>query len=348
MEFGLFLEFSCHDGLTQQDVFAESFALVDEAEQLGVDSVWLAEYHFLPQRSVLSAPITVATAIAARTQRMRIGLAVHVLPLRNPVRIAEEIATLDHISQGRLDFGVGRSTFPFIYEGFGMSFAESRGRFRECLEVILKGWTMEQFSFEGEYYHYQNVCVVPKPFQSPHPPVSVGLTSAETFAIVGQMGYPVLINPSRAFTLSELAPYIQQYRQARKAAGHDGESEVGLRVPVYLAETAERAYEEPRASTTEAMQRLVNIVGSSASGTGVTDDRSAQAERVRSMTYDDWLREKVIYGTPEAVVDRLCQLQEDLGLTRIIYEINYGCQIPYQLQINCLRLLTEKVIPQFK
>ena len=219
MKFGLFHEFPCHGDFSQREVFAESFELVDEAERLGADGVWLAEYHFLPQRSVLSSPVTVATAIAARTKRMRIGLAVQVLPLGNPVRMAEEIATLDHISQGRLDFGIGRSTFAFIYEGFGMDFSESRGRFDECLEIILKGWTEEQFSYEGDFYKFENSCVVPKPYQQPHPPISVGVTSAETFPMVGRMGYPILINPSRVFSLAELKGYIGEYQKARRDAG---------------------------------------------------------------------------------------------------------------------------------
>ena len=99
MEFGLFMEFVGLDDTTDQQAFKQGFALVDEAERMGVDSVWLAEYHLIPF-SVLSAPITVATAIAARTERMRIGFGVVLLPLGNPIRIAEEIATLDHISQG--------------------------------------------------------------------------------------------------------------------------------------------------------------------------------------------------------------------------------------------------------
>ena len=110
MEFGLFLEFPALEDVTDQEAFTEGFALVDEAERMGVDSLWLAEYHFSPF-SVLSAPVTVATAIAARTKRARIGFGVLLLPLSNPVRIAEEAATLDHISQGRLDFGIGRGTF---------------------------------------------------------------------------------------------------------------------------------------------------------------------------------------------------------------------------------------------
>ncbi len=346
MEFGLFVEFPCHHGVSQAQVFKESFALVDAAESMGVDMVWLAEYHFNPARSVLSAPITVASAIAARTKRTRIGLAVHVLPLRNPVRVAEEVATLDHISQGRLDFGIGRSAFPSVYQGYGMDYNESRGRFTECLEVLLRAWTMERFSFEGEYYRYQDVCVVPKPLQSPHPPIRVGVTSAETFAIGGRLGYPILVNPSRAFTLLGLAPYIQEYRRARREAGHEGEGEVGLRVPVYVAETAQRAYEEPRESTTYQMQRLVDVVTASAAQSGIADDRQAQAEQLKAISYDDWLRDKVVYGTPEVVVERLGQLREELGLNQIIYEVNFGCRIPHQLQVNCIRLLTERVIPQ--
>ena len=345
MKFGLFHEFPCHGDFSQREVFAESFELVDEAERLGADGVWLAEYHFLPQRSVLSSPVTVATAIAARTRRMRIGLAVQVLPLANPVRMAEEIATLDHISQGRLDFGIGRSTFAFIYEGFGLDFSESRGRFDECLEIILKGWTEEQFSYEGDFYKFENSCVVPKPYQQPHPPISVGVTSAETFPMVGRMGYPILINPSRVFSLAELKDYIAEYRRARRDAGHPGEGRVGLRVPVYLAETAAAAYEEPRASTEEAMGRLGEIIASTASGVGVTDDRLAQADRIRAMDYDDWLRDKVVYGTPEAAVERFQELREDLGLTEIIYEVNFGCQIPHNRQVNTIRLLSERVAP---
>ncbi len=350
MKFGMFKEFPCHEGVTQEQVFEESFALVNSAEDMGVEEVWLAEYHFLPARSVLSSPITVASAIAALTKRIKIGLAVYVLPLSHPVRIAEEVATVDHISRGRVDFGIGRSTFPFIYDGFGVSFGESRERFQECLDIILKAWTMERFSHEGKYYQLQDVCVAPKPYQKPHPRISIGITSAETFQMVGRMGYPVLINPSRVFTLSELGPYIQQYRHAWYEAGHQGRPEVGLRVPVYVAKTAERAYSEPQKSTTYAMGRIADIVGSSAAQAGISaaDDRRAQAQRLASMTYDDWLRDKVVYGTPEAVVERLGQLKENLGLTEIIYEVNYGTLIPYELQLNCMRLITERVVPEFK
>ncbi len=347
MDFGMFLEFPRQEGMTERAAFQESFALVDEAEALGVGSVWLAEYHFNPGR-VLPSPVTVAAAIAGRTEKMRIGLGVYLLPLGHPVRIAEEVATLDHISQGRLEFGIGRGTFPNVHEGFSAPFAESRGRFQEALDIILQAWTSERFSYQGEYYTCRDLCVVPKPFQTPHPPIHVGITSAETFPIVGRMGYSILINPSRVFALSELRPAIGEYQRARRAAGHAGEGEVGLRVPVYLAETAQAAYDEPMESTMFAVTRLGDRVAVSASNQGTTGDWQAEADHILRMSYDDWLRDKVVYGTPEMVTDRLRQLQEELGLSRIIYEINYGNQIPLERQLRSLRLLTEQVIPQLQ
>ena len=347
MEFGLFVEFPYAGGLSDQEAFAQSFALVDEAENLGVDAVWLPEYHFSPV-SVLSSPIAVAAAIAARTQKVRIGMGVLCLPLGNPLRFAEDGATLDHISQGRLDFGIGRGTFPDHHDAFNSPYLESRGRFEEYLEVIIKAWTMDEFSFDGEHYHCDTLRVTPKPFQKPHPPISIGATSAETFPIVGRMGYPIIVNPSRAFALRDLAPYMAEYRQAWREAGHEGDGSIGLRVPVYVAETEEEAYHEPMESTASSIVRLGERVAGSASRAGTSGNWREQAAQIMSMTYDDWLRDKVLYGTPESVAERLQGLIEELGLSQIIYEINFGRRIPYEHQLKCLRLLTERVLVHFK
>ena len=125
MEFGIFTDFHIRKGMTYEDAFDESFAEVDAAEKLGIDCIWLAEHHFQPNDSVLASPLVVASAIATRTSRMRIGLGVQVLPLANPLRVAEEAATVDHISKGRLDFGVGRSGADQVLSGI------QRGLFRK-------------------------------------------------------------------------------------------------------------------------------------------------------------------------------------------------------------------------
>ncbi len=345
MNVGLFLEFPRRENGTYQEAFQEGFALVDEAESLGVQSVWLAEYHFNAGR-VLSAPITIASALAARTQNIRIGLAVHILPLGNPVRIAEEIATLDHISEGRIEFGVGRGTFPNVHEGYGVPFIESRGRFDESLEIITRAWTTESFSFTGEYYQCQDLDIEPKPFQDPFPSIRVGVTSAESFPIVGRMGFPIFVNPSRVFTLDDLAGPIQEYRQAWQKAGHEGEGEVGVRVPIYVAATAEAAYADPQQSAMFSMHRLGNRVGSYATYGGTTGDWAAESERILGMSYDDWLRDKVVYGTPETVTERLQQLKQLLGLDQLIFEINYGNQLSHDQQLSSLRMFNKEVLPQ--
>ena len=344
MELGLFLEFPVREGSSENEAFKESFALVDQAEELGVHSVWMAEYHFNPGR-VLASPVTILSAIAARTRHIRLGTAVLLLPLANPVRVAEEIATLDQISDGRVEFGIGRGTFPNVHEGFGVPFEESRGRFEEGMEIIFKAWTTDTFSFEGEYYNLPEMSVNPKPFQSPHPPIRVGVTSAESFPILGRMGYNILINPSRVFNLPELKPSIREYREAWKAAGHEGEGKVGLRIPVYLSHDAQKAHEEPMDSALFSMGRLSDRVGSYAGRLGTLGDWGAQAERVRQMTYDDWVRDKVAYGTPEAVTEKLNSLGEELGLDQVMFEINFGNQIPLKNQANSLRLMMEEVAP---
>ncbi|HKM70177.1 MAG TPA: LLM class flavin-dependent oxidoreductase, partial [Stellaceae bacterium] len=134
MEFGMFHEFPSLPGRTEAEAFDEALAQVDAAEALGLDVMWLAELHFEPRRSVLSAPLSIASAIAARTRRIKIGIAVQVLPLCHPLRLAEEAATVDQLSHGRLIFGVGRSGVAQTYEAYGVSYAESRDRFREILD----------------------------------------------------------------------------------------------------------------------------------------------------------------------------------------------------------------------
>src|SRR5205823_89388 len=102
----------------------------------------------------------------------------------------EEVATLDQLSDGRLDFGIGRSGFQTAYAGYGIPYEDSRGRFQECLDILLAAWSEDMFSYEGKYYSFSNVCVVPKPRQKPHPPLRIAATTSETFPLMGQAGYP--------------------------------------------------------------------------------------------------------------------------------------------------------------
>src|SRR5271169_1470148 len=170
-EFGMFHEFQRTAGVTDEEAFATSFDEIDAAERWGLDAMWLAEIHVNPDRSVCSAPLTLAAAIAARTKRMKVGTGVQVLPLCHPLRLAEEAATVDQISRGRLIFGAGRSGLPRTYEDYGISYAESRDRFTEVLDIIEQAWSQPAVCYDGRYYSFHNIAVTPKPYQQPCPPI---------------------------------------------------------------------------------------------------------------------------------------------------------------------------------
>src|SRR5713101_5865054 len=136
MEFGMFHEFQCPPGASAAEAFAQSFEQVDAAERWGLDAMWLAELHFAPERSVLASPLILAAAIAQRTSRMKIGTAVQVLPLCHPLRLAEEAATVDQVSKGRLIFGIGRSGVVGTYDAYQVPYVESRERFTEIFDIV--------------------------------------------------------------------------------------------------------------------------------------------------------------------------------------------------------------------
>jgi alkanesulfonate monooxygenase SsuD/methylene tetrahydromethanopterin reductase-like flavin-dependent oxidoreductase (luciferase family) len=349
MEFGMFHEFQRRPGQTEAQAFTESFEQVDQAEAAGLDVMWLAELHTAPERSVLAAPLNIASAIATRTRRMKIGIAVQVLPLCHPLRIAEEAATVDHISHGRLIFGVGRSGFPRTYQAYGISYAESRERFAEVLEILKRAWTQERFSFHGQFYHFDDICCVPKPYQAPYPELRIAVNSPDTFQQSGEAGMPIFV-ATRLGDLNELVPNLRVYREAWAAAGHPGDGKVYLRVPVYIAATEKQAREEPRESVMFFYKYLGERIEASATqeGARAIENRAERGQRLMTIEYEDVLKSKIVVGTPAMVADRLATLKETLGLSGILAEMNCGMRISHDRVGNSLRLMCGEVMPHLR
>jgi alkanesulfonate monooxygenase SsuD/methylene tetrahydromethanopterin reductase-like flavin-dependent oxidoreductase (luciferase family) len=268
-------------------------------------------------------------------------MAVQVLPLTHPLRLAEETATVDQISRGRLLMGVGRSGNPRAYAAYGVPYSESRERFYETLEVLKLAWTEPVFSFHGKYHHFDGARAVPRPYQQPHPPIRIAGASEDTFPTLGRLGYPLFV-AVRSGTLGGLAPDLRAYRQAYKEAGHPGTGQVYLRLSMHVAETDAQAINEAEASTMLGYKKLIDQLEGSPNAR-----RRAELADVLSLTYDAVLRDKVIVGGPERVADRLSQLNEELGIDGILAELNFGAQIPPELMMRSLRLLCEKVKPKF-
>jgi alkanesulfonate monooxygenase SsuD/methylene tetrahydromethanopterin reductase-like flavin-dependent oxidoreductase (luciferase family) len=349
MEFGFFQDFVGSPGRSEPHAFAESFEQIDAAERWGLDAVWLAELHFGQYNSVLSSPVVIASAIAVRTSRIKIGTAVQVLPLCHPVRLAEEIATLDQISRGRLIFGVGRSSLPGSYIGYGVPYAEGRERAAEILEILKRALTEESFSYQGKFHRFSDIRLVPKPYQKPYPPIRIAAASAETCAAIGRLGHPVFIS-ARLEAFADLVPFVRAYRAAYKAAGHDGEGGVYLRLPVYVAASDAEARAEFEPSIMSLFRDLGGRLEAtvSASGPAAEQERREIARRLLTITYEDVLEEKAVIGSPGMVVDRLRQLQRELGLDGILAELSSGSLVPHRRVMTALRLLSTEVMPRFK
>jgi alkanesulfonate monooxygenase SsuD/methylene tetrahydromethanopterin reductase-like flavin-dependent oxidoreductase (luciferase family) len=348
MEFGSFMEFPPVREGGDAGAFEQALAEVEAAERYGLDAVWLAELHGAPERSVLSSPMMVASAIAARTETVKIGIAVQVLPLSHPLRLAEEAATMDQISRGRLIYGIGRSGVVRTYEDYGISYAESRERFAETLEILKRAWTEPTFSFAGKYYSFDNVSVTPKPYQQPYPELRMAAATPETFPQIGRLGLPIFV-AVRQGPFVQLAERIKSYREAYTAAGHPGRGQVFLRVPAYLAETRERARAEAKDSIMSFFRYQAELGRDSARRAGgeLAVQRLRQVERLEALTYDEALATQIIIDEPEGFAARLREVEEEIGLDGILAELNCGGRIPQDRVINALRLLCQEVKPRF-
>ena len=343
MEIGWYHEFHRQvAGQSDADAFATGLEQVRAAEAWGLDAVWLAEIHQQAARSVLSAPLTVLASIAACTTRLKLGTGVQVLPLTHPLRLAEETATVDQISRGRLLMGVGRSGNPRAYAAYGVPYAESRERFYETLDVLKLAWTQTSFSFHGQFHHFDEARAVPRPFQSPHPPIRIAGASEDTFPVLGALGYPLFV-AVRSGSLAGLAPDLNAYREAYAAAGHPGKGEVHLRLTLHVADTDAQARDEARESIMAGYQKLTSQLEGSPNAR-----RRAELETVRTLTYDDIMRDKVVIGSPDTVTARLAELRDQLGIDGILAELNFGAILPPDQMMRSLRLLCQEVGPRLR
>jgi alkanesulfonate monooxygenase SsuD/methylene tetrahydromethanopterin reductase-like flavin-dependent oxidoreductase (luciferase family) len=348
MHVGIFVE-ERRRGTSEAVAFAEALELTEAAEAWGLDGVWLGEIHFNPTRSVQSAPMALASFMAARTKRVRIGMAVTVLPLAHPLRIAEEVATVDHLSQGRFDFGIGRSGAARSYDALGIPYGESQARFEESLAIMREAWKGERFSYQGKFFTVRDTVVGPSPVQKPHPPLRMAANSKETFPWVGRAGLKLFVG-LRDVDLPQLRASLDTYRAAWREAGHPGDGDVCLRIPVYAAPTQQEALDEPRENITYFFERHAELTRTRAGRTdmGPVDRHQARLEQLNAMDYDEILEKRVAFGTAPRLIERLGGLKADLGLDGFIVELNPGGMLPMDRMMRTLRILTHEVLPALR
>ena len=350
MKFGLHYQLPCTDSQSAVQRYRDTIEQAVHAETLGFESVWPVEQHFNPQLSILPAPLLLLSAVAERTTRLRLGIAIVLLPLSHPLRVAEEIATLDVLSNGRVELGIGRGSIPTHFSGFGVNPEDSRERMMESIDLIRQAWTSERISFQGKFYQVEDISVVPKPVQQPHPPVRAAANSIDTFELMGRLGYPIFV-ASQVNPFAKIRELLPVYHDARAAAGHPKSSreDISLLGPLYVGESPAHIRQELEPSIRRFLGSVASIYAMQGANFGVQSSRIKEVmERVRNMTYEKVSEVMGIFEPPDACVERLKGMEEEFGIGRMICWFNPGGMVPHKQVMRSMELFAEKVMPQFE
>ncbi|HEX6511581.1 MAG TPA: LLM class flavin-dependent oxidoreductase [Chloroflexota bacterium] len=341
MHFGVF---SLPTYLPEYDGTVTSFykrllELLVLSEELGFDSAWLNEHHFHPFGGMIPYPPVALAAVAARTSRIRLGTSIAILPLHNPVQLAESYAMLDQISEGRLEFGVGVGYLKHDYDALGVDWDEGHERLFEGLQVILEAWQRQPFSFQGRFYHYEDVSVWPLPVQRPHPPIWGAATrTADSFEWFGRHGFD-LLTLMHLKPLEEQAKFVQLYRDAALAAGRDPAGiRIGTHFQVYCAEDRDDAIREFVAAHTLVHQQFV--AARQRSGATVVASEALPAEQLIE-------EGRVCVGRPDDCVRSIKQARDTIGLTGVDSSFYFGT-IDYAKARRSMELFASEVVPALK
>ena len=291
----------------------------------------------------------VVPAIAARTRRIRIGTAVTLLPLHHPLSCAEQAATADVLSGGRLEFGVGRGSIPTQFHGFGVPVAENRARFDEALEIIRLAWTRRSASATAvRFYQVENLAVVPRPVQRPHPPIRVAVHTARELRAHRRPGPAHLLGDDDHAPAPAPRVHGPLSRSISRAAGHPWQSDqMALMLPVHVGSTGAAARDAMRPGVLQYYRNLQTIFSQLPDSYGDHLPRlRAIEENVANLPYERFCREQGVFGDAAEVLDRLAAARDDFGLSQIICWFDQGSMLPRAEVERSMRRFADEVMPK--
>ena len=357
MEFGLLYEWQMPMGISRTEESRHFRQMIDQvklAEEVGFRSVWSVEHHFLEGFSHASAPEVLLSWIAAQTSTIRGGHGVRLLPYpyNHPIRAAEQAATLDLLSQGRLEFGTGRSATQAELGGFGIDPAQTRPMWEESLRLILKAWTEPVVEHHGTFFDQPPRTMVPKPLQDPHPPLWMSCTSPDSHDVAGRLGMG-LLSFTLALSIDEVGQRISRYRDQIKTAEPIGKfvnEQVAVFAMTHCAPTNALARERAEKGVMRYQHDQIELL------TSLIPDLKQDSSydyysRFVGVDYDkfsyDYLdsRDMIVVGDPARCI-QMGKRYQDIGVDRLLCFMQYA-DMPHELTMESIRLFGEEVIPAF-
>lgn len=321
---GLMYHVEEFEARASSQVFAEILEAAQLADRLGIDEVWYAEHHFGRHLSHMPAPLILATWVAARTERLRVGTAITVLPLHHPLEIAEQVAVLDVLTGGRVTIGFGSGASPNEFDAFGADHSERHAIFAEALAVILRAWSGEPFTHQGPRYSIPEIRVVPRPLQPIGQLAWLGASSPPTAELAGRHGLGLMLPRGRP--VEGYVPIVAAYQAARAAAGFDP-GPVSISRNVLVAPTTEEA----QAIGLPSLRAFCQRWHPNDPLCGASDDELCT-------------RLQFVIGDPDECVAQLRTLAATTGMTHLSIQPSWD-GMSHAASLRSIELLGERVLP---
>jgi alkanesulfonate monooxygenase SsuD/methylene tetrahydromethanopterin reductase-like flavin-dependent oxidoreductase (luciferase family) len=315
------------------------------AEELGYEGFWVGEHHFQASQRVFPSPQMILAAISQRTKRLRLGTGVSVLPVNDPIRLAEDMAELDLLSDGRVCFGTGRGYQPHEFAGFNIAMESSKERFWECLEIIRLAWTQERFSYTGKFYRYEDIALMSRPLQKPIPPIWVAAASPGSAEEIARRGYAFSCAPfASSPSPEEVSAQLSRYRQTFIENGHGKPIDDLPHVFwTYVADTTDQALKEAEVGMKRKLGSSTKVwVKPGVSGY----ETFAKIGQFLASATIDQLDALSIFGDPTRCLEKI-KTYNAAGLTHLLLMFDWGA-MPQKRIFHSMELFSKCVMPHFQ
>jgi len=340
MNFGTFLLMQSPSARSSQEIYTRGVEMAQAAEDLGFRNVWLAEHHFSTY-GYLSRPAQLATYIAAKTTRLRVGTAVIVVPLHHPLVVAEEIATLDLLSGGRFDVGLGRGYQHYEFERFGLELESGRARWEESIDIILKSFEGRPFSYEGKLFRIPETLLFPQPVQKPRPPIWITAQSPDSVEGAVRRGFNVLTG-GFGVPVERMAEFRRLFDRTVAEVKPPTPLSVGVQRAVYVT----KDHADARAAAEEARWNMRVTLSLRHHYERVEQGRAIAVPAPREPDIEDLLDRFLVIGTPDTVVRQIHRIRDMVGITHFNCSFWFG-DMEHARVLRSMELFAREVVPAF-